>query len=185
MLKLMLTIASFALALTGLTRVGIAAGEAERAVLVLDVSGSMWGQVDNSPKISVARDVIGKLVRNWNPKVRLGLTAYGHREKGNCADIETLVPVGKVDANAIMSIVNNLNPKGKTPLSDAVRQAARDLKYTEERATVILVSDGKETCNANPCAVASELEKNGIDFTVHVVGFDLTKRRKGSAAVHG
>ena len=178
MLKLMLTIASLVIALTGLTRAGLAAGEAERAVLVLDVSGSMWGQVDNTPKIAVARDVIGKLVRNWNPKVRLGLTVYGHREKGNCSDIENLVPVGKVDANAIMAIVNGLNPKGKTPLSNAVRQAARELRYTEERATVILVSDGKETCNANPCAMASELEKNGIDFTVHVVGFDLTNEEK-------
>ena len=164
MLKLMLTTTCVALALASLPREGVAAGQAERAVLVLDVSGSMWGQVDNSPKIAVARSVIGKLVRNWNPKVRLGLTAYGHREKGNCADIETLMPVGKVNANAIMSIVNGLNPKGKTPLSDAVRQAARDLKYTEERATVILISDGKETCNADPCAVASELEKKRYRF---------------------
>ena len=178
MLKILMTIASLVVALTGFARAGVAAGEAERAVLVLDVSGSMWGQVDNAPKIAVARDVIGKLVRNWNPKVKLGLTAYGHREKGNCADIESLVPVGKVDAKAIMTIVNGLNPKGKTPLSDAVRKAARELRYTEERATVILVSDGKETCNANPCATASELEKNGIDFTVHVVGFDLTNEEK-------
>lgn len=37
-----------------------------------------------------------------------------------------------------------------------------------------MVSDGKETCDADPCAAAKELEANGIDFTVHVVGFDLT-----------
>ena len=167
-----------AVLLSGLAQAAIAAEDTERAVLVLDASGSMWGQVDNTSKIAVARSVIGKLMSDWNPQVQLGLTAYGHREKGNCADIETLVPVGKVNADTIMAAVKDLKPKGKTPLSDAVKQAAMDLKYTEERATVILVSDGKETCNADPCAVASELEKNGIDFTVHVVGFDLTEEEK-------
>ena len=178
MLKPVLKAIGLVISLSGLTQAAIAADDKERAVLVLDASGSMWGQVDNTSKIAVARDVIRKLVSDWNPKVQLGLTAYGHREKGNCADIETLVPVGNVNAGTIMAAVKDLQPKGKTPLSDAVRQAARDLKYTEERATVILVSDGKETCNADPCAVAAELEKNGVDFTVHVVGFDLTEEEK-------
>ncbi|MGI9416508.1 MAG: VWA domain-containing protein [Geminicoccaceae bacterium] len=152
--------------------------DAERAILVLDASGSMWGQVEGTPKITIARDVIQGLVEDWNPNVALGVTAYGHREKGNCADIETLVPVGPVNGDQVMSAIGSLNPKGKTPLTDAVRQAAETLKYTEERATVLLVSDGKETCDADPCAAATELEANGIDFTVHVVGFDLTEEEK-------
>ena len=151
---------------------------AERAILVLDASGSMWGQVEGTPKITIARDVIQGLLDDWNPDVELGVTAYGHREKGNCSDIETLVPVGAVSGDRVMSAIGSLNPKGKTPLTDAVRQAAETLKYTEERATVLLVSDGKETCDADPCAAAAELEANGIDFTVHVVGFDLTEEEK-------
>ncbi len=150
----------------------------ERAILVLDASGSMWGQVEGTPKITIARDVIQGLLNDWNSNVELGVTAYGHREKGNCSDIETLVPVGAVDGDQVMSAIGSLNPKGKTTLTDAVRQAAETLKYTEERATVLLVSDGKETCDADPCAAAAELEANGIDFTVHVVGFDLTDEEK-------
>ena len=99
-------------------------------------------------------------------------------KKGNCADIEVLAPLGTVDKPGIMAAIERLNPKGKTPLTDAVRQAAEELRYTEERATVILVSDGKETCNADPCAAAAELEAGGIDFTVHVVGFDLDVEEK-------
>ena len=103
-----------AVVLSGLAQAAIAAEDTERAVLVLDASGSMWGQVDNTSKIAVARSVIGKLMSDWNPQVQLGLTAYGHREKGNCADIETLVPVGKVNADTIMAAVKDLKPKGKT-----------------------------------------------------------------------
>ena len=152
--------------------------EAEKAILVLDASGSMWGQVDGTHKITIAREVIGGLLDEWNPNVELGISAYGHREKGNCADIETLVPVGPVDRQQMMTAVDGLNPKGKTPLTSAVREAAETLRYGEERATVILVSDGKETCDADPCAVAAELEATGVDFTAHVVGFDVTEEEK-------
>ena len=69
---------------------------------------------------------------------------------------------------------DGLSPKGKTPLTEAVRQAAAALKYTEDKATVILITDGLETCNADPCAVARELEASGVDFTAHVVGFGLS-----------
>lgn len=160
------------------TMPALANDASERAILVLDASGSMWGQVEGTPKITIARDVIQGLLDDWNPTVELGVTAYGHRQKGDCSDIETLVPVGAVDGDQVMSAIGSLNPKGKTPLTDAVRQAAETLKYTEERATVLLVSDGKETCDADPCAAAAELEANGIDFTVHVVGFDLTDEEK-------
>lgn len=175
MRKLMLAVAAAALTMSAPAPVAAADDAAERAVLVLDASGSMWGQLENASKMPVARDVIQKLVTNWNPKIQLGITAYGHRQKGDCTDIETILPVGAVDGDAVMSAVNALQPKGKTPLSETVRQAAQALKYTEERATVILVSDGKETCKADPCAVAKELEAAGVDLTVQVIGFDLAE----------
>ena len=146
-----------------------------RVMIVLDASGSMWGQIDGKPKIAIARDVIRGILNGWDPKMDLGLTVYGHRRKGSCSDIQTLIPVGRPDAKAIMRAVDGLNPKGKTPLSEAVRRAAEALKYTEERATVILVSDGRETCGADPCAVGRALEKSGVDFTAHVIGFDVKR----------
>lgn len=142
-------------------------------MLILDASGSMWGQIDSVPKIQIAKDVIGDLVSEWDADMRLGLMAYGHRREGDCGDIELLSPVSDVDAQAIMETVSPLNPRGKTPISASVQQAAETLKYTEERATVILVSDGLETCNADPCALAKTLEETGVDFTTHVIGFDL------------
>ena len=100
--------------------------------------------------------------------------AYGHREKGSCEDIELVVPPARASAGAITAAADGLKFLGKTPLSAAVRQAAESLKYTEDKATVILITDGVETCNADPCAVGTELEQAGIDFTAHVVGFGLT-----------
>ena len=142
-------------------------------ILVLDASGSMWGQIDGKPKMQIAKEVVAKVVGNWKPEDELGLVAYGHRKKGACDDIEVLAEPGKLDASSFLDRVNGLNPKGKTPMTQAVRQAAEALKYTEKQATVILVSDGIETCDPNPCAVAEELEKLGVALTVHTVGFGL------------
>ncbi len=144
-----------------------------RAILVLDASGSMWGQVDGKNKIVIAREVIADMMENWDENVHLGLSAYGHNSKGDCNDIETLIKVGPKTDSKIVEIVNGLNPKGKTPLTAAVKKAAEELKYTEEAATVILLSDGIETCDLDPCAVGKSLEEEGIDFTAHVIGFDV------------
>ena len=153
------------------------AQDKSRAILVLDASGSMWGQIDGKAKITIAQEVIGDLLQSLPPEQELGLTVYGHRRKGDCSDIETMILPGGDTRNAIMMAVSAITPKGKTPLSAAVIQAAEALKYTEERATVILISDGRETCDLDPCAVGRNLEKAGIDFTAHVIGFDISSAK--------
>jgi len=150
--------------------------EKPQAVIIFDASGSMWGQIDGVNKITIAKDALNSVVKEWSPDVELGLTAYGHRKKGDCNDIETLVPVGAVDKDKIISIVKKIQPKGKTPIARSLKKVAEELKFTEEKATIILISDGKESCDANPCDVAKELEKKGIDFVTHVIGFNVDKK---------
>lgn len=146
---------------------------AAKTTLVLDASGSMWGQIDGEAKIAIAKDVVGNLIRTLPDGMELGLTVYGHRRKGDCGDIESLFVPAPGQRDEIISRVNAISPKGKTPLSAAVLKAAEALRYTEERASVILISDGEETCDLDPCAIGRELERTGIDFTVHAVGFDI------------
>ncbi len=154
------------------------AAESERVVFVLDASGSMWGQIEGKAKITIAKEVMNGLIDGLAQDMQVGLFAYGHRSKGDCRDIEMLIPVGPLDRKAMKSKIAALNARGKTPLSAAVQQAAEALRYTEEKATVILVSDGLETCDADPCKLAAELAMSGVDFRVHVVGFDITKEEQ-------
>ena len=145
-----------------------------RTIIILDASGSMWGVVDGKPKIEIAREAIKGLLETIPPETHLGLITYGHRKKGDCQDIELLIPPKKIDQAAFLAAVEGIVPKGMTPLTDAVILAAETLSYTENKATVILVTDGLETCKKDPCAAAKKLEKAGIDFTTHVIAFDLT-----------
>ena len=43
----------------------------------------------------------------------------------------------------------------------------------EENNHVVLISDGIETCEGDPCKVAADLVAKGLNVRVHVVGFDV------------
>ena len=146
---------------------------AGQSILVLDASGSMWGQVGGKTKVEIAREAVAAMLATWPEGEQLGLIAYGHRRKGDCADIEVISQPRPLDKTRFTRDVNALQAKGMTPITASVRLAAEQLKFTEQKATVILVSDGEETCKADPCALGKELEMAGVDFTAHVVGFDL------------
>ncbi|WP_022704803.1 vWA domain-containing protein [Pseudorhodobacter ferrugineus] len=145
-----------------------------KSIIVLDGSGSMWGQIDGRPKLEIAREALAGVLTGLPATTELGLMAYGHREKGNCGDIELMVAPAAGTGPAITAAANKMQFLGKTPLTEAVRRAAAELRSTEEKATVILITDGIETCEADPCALGAELEASGVDFTAHVVGFGLT-----------
>ena len=118
---------------------------------------------------------MGGLVGKWDDGKNLGLVAYGHRSQGDCTDIETLIAPGPLDKASFIDTVGDIKPVGKTPISAAVQHAADLMSYRDNPATVVLISDGVETCNADPCALSAQLAKQGVKFTAHVVGFDLKK----------
>jgi hypothetical protein len=152
----------------------------DSAIVIFDGSGSMKAKVADKSKISIARDVMGSLMQDWNEEIDLGLMVYGHRSKA-CDDIEIVVPVGKPNPTAILDAINSITPKGETPIGASLKMAAEKLNYIESPTTVILVSDGEESCKSDPCAVAKELEKAGVNFTAHVIGYDVSDEKMAKA----
>ena len=147
----------------------------KKTILILDASGSMWGKINGKTKIAIARDVLEDTLQNYDKSFELGLMAYGHRRKKDCSDIELLIEPTINNVKNIIQQVNILQPLGETPIGASVQQAADYLKYKKEKATIILVSDGIETCDIDICALGKRLENEGIDFTIHVIGFGLKK----------
>lgn len=145
---------------------------------ILDASGSMWGEAGSQRKIEAAKDVMGQIVPALAPEVKVGLVAYGHRRKGDCTDIEVLIEAGSDDRAALLEKVKALKPKGKTPISDAVSAVVEQLKTRENETTIVLVSDGIETCAADPCGAVQALKDTGIKFVMHVVGFGVGDQEK-------
>ncbi len=147
-------------------------------MFILDASGSMWGRVEGKAKIAIAKEVMSGLIKDLPDDSVVGLVAYGHRRKGDCNDVEELVPLGKIDKKKLIKTVQGLSPKGKTPISRSVRMTAERIKQMEDETTIILVSDGKETCDPDPCGLVKDLKEAGINFVMHVIGFDVTEEEK-------
>jgi Mg-chelatase subunit ChlD len=154
------------------------APEASSVVIILDGSGSMWGQVEGTTKIAIAKKTMASIVESMPNTARVGLILYGHRREGDCDDVELAVALGPVDKPALSAEIEKLNPKGKTPITRSLRAAAEVLKNQEGSASVVLVSDGEETCDPDPCAATRELKEAGIPFVVHVIGFDVNDEQR-------
>ncbi|MBN1276888.1 MAG: VWA domain-containing protein [Deltaproteobacteria bacterium] len=152
-----------------------AADNYPEVMIILDGSGSMWAQLEGEPRIDTAKKVLQEIVPSLPAEVRIGLTAYGHRLKGRCDDIEVLIPAGSNDRDMLLEKVMAISPKGKTPIAESVRLVVNELKQKETETTIILVSDGLETCHPDPCALVRELRETGIKFILHVVGFAVTE----------
>src|SRR3546814_17703110 len=88
-------------------------------------------------------------------------------------DIESLVALGPLDRDAMIKQIEGLNAIGMTPLTASVKQAIEQLRQTEQSASVVLVSDGLESCGRDPGAVVRAARPSGVDFGLHVVGFEL------------
>mgnify|MGYP001138524072 CR=1 FL=1 len=106
----------------------------------------------------------------------VGLRMYGHRELSTspktCTDTELVIPVKKLDRKAILARANMFKPKGETPLVYSALQTPGDLKPLGG-GTVILITDGEESCKGDPVKAAAELKASGLDIRLNIVGFAI------------
>jgi len=175
MLSKTLALLSAALMLL-LSATGAAADAPAPTVIVVDSSGSMAAQLDGEARLDTARKALAELLEKWPANAPVGVIAYGHRRASDCKDIEELMPIGPVDAPAIEKRLGDLRARGKTPLSASLQAAAELLKQEGKGGTIILLTDGIETCNADPCAVAAALHAADVQMRVHVVGFAIEEK---------
>jgi hypothetical protein len=154
-------------------------------MLIVDFSNSMMQKVDGRRKYETAVDAtqqllgtLSKVVTEGGSIQPVGLMLYGHREpvaRRACNDIQIVVPPGPVNdashRNRIMEAVRRAQPRGMTPIAASLRLAAEALNYRQRPVTLILVSDGVESCQADPCAEARLLREQGVRLIAHVVGY--------------
>ena len=147
----------------------------DRAVqIVVDASQSMWGQIGGQSKMEIAKTTLEE-VSYWLPAdLDLALRAYGNTspsDRKDCADSSLLVPFGERNREYVRHAIAGLRPTGQTPIAFALNQAAHDFGALQSDRTLVLVSDGIESCGGDPVAAARALRQQGI--VVHLIGFGL------------
>ena len=149
--------------------------------IIFDGSNSMWGELpDASRKIEVAKEVFGDLDPALFANREVSLRIYGHRRAGDCADIELAVSPAPADQalGAMAERIDGVTPRGKTPITRSL-QAARD-DLGEREGDILLISDGIETCDPDPCDLVQTWRDAGVGIRVYVVGLGLTEMARGA-----
>jgi len=149
----------------------------ENAMLVFDASGSMAGNLNQGiattmPRINEVRAALAKVLPSITRFRRVGLITYGPGPYQQCNVQLALEPMPDAAA-LIMQEVNALNPAGKTPMTDAVEQAAEVLDYRNKPGLIVVLTDGEETCGGLPCSLGKTLHANAAQLTVHIIGFRM------------
>jgi Mg-chelatase subunit ChlD len=151
--------------------------------IVVDASRSMWGRMGGEPKMVVAKEILED-VSYWFPEdLDLALRAYGSEspsDNADCADSTLLVPFRDQNRESIRYAIAGLRPTGQTPIAYALNQAARDFGTLQNDRTVVLVTDGIESCGGDPVQAAYDLRQQGI--MVHLIGFGLGNAADEDAA---
>lgn len=149
--------------------------------VILDGSGSMWGQLpDGTHKITAAKEVLKGFSADDYAGRELAFRVYGHRRKGDCSDSELVVPFSSPEhaIGQMATFAEGVNPKGKTPISRSLRAAMED--FGDRPGEVILVSDGIETCDEDPCALVRDWRAQNVQIRVHVVGLGLVDKERAA-----
>lgn len=150
-----------------------------KLLLVLDSSGSMKEKAgDGKTKIDAAKKALTGVVDALPDEAQVGMRVYGatvfdRKDKGACQDTQLVVPIGTGNQAKLKAAIGKYKPYGETPIAYSLEQAAKDLG-SEGQRTILLVSDGEETCVPDPCPVAQKIADAGIDLKIDVVGFNVS-----------
>ena len=155
-------------------------------LLVLDASGSMKAALlDGTTRMDAAKTAVARLVTTLDRRTRLGLRVYGDQSptaKKDCKDSRMLGAFDALEANGtdIVEQARAIRPRGYTPITYALTLAAQDLSAEEAISrTIVLVSDGKETCRGDPCAAAKALADADAKLVVHTIGVGVDTVTRG------
>lgn len=165
---------------SALAIVGAPAFAADQAMVVLDLSGSMNRESGNGQaRISMARSTLDEALANLPADLPIGLAAFGGRQAGSCTDIEILAEPRPGAGRPIAQLVRAARGRGETPIGAALQTAADAVDYTENKATLLLVTDGVgDACTVEFCSTVEALESAGADFTIHVLGLGLSEEAR-------
>ena len=149
-----------------------------RILLIFDFSNSMYGLWETDSKINVAKKLVSSLVDSLSPmaNVELALRCYGHQKNyppQDCDDTKLEVPFAYNNAMAIKSKINKLVPKGTTPIALSLEACAKDFPDNKSKNIVLLITDGKEECGGDPCAISAALQSKNIVLKPFIIGIGV------------
>ncbi|MBI4365857.1 MAG: hypothetical protein HY543_03465, partial [Deltaproteobacteria bacterium] len=139
--------------------------------------------VEVETKIHQIRTVINDLLARPVPmgvERHLGLRVFGTQQPAaanTCDDTVQLLPIGPIDSPTVRERLAGITPQGTAPIAHAMERAAEDFpEHPDTDNVLLLIADGGDSCNGDPCAAAERLHAGPRRIITHVIGFDLDQK---------
>ena len=150
-----------------------------RVLFVFDASRSMVGNHGNISRMEGAKKLFNKFIDSLaiQKNMQFALRMYGHTVKyppGDCKDSKLIIPFGKNNIAAIKQKVSEATPTGITPIEHSLTESANDFPDNKAVNMIILITDGIEECDGDPCKARQKLMEKGIVFKPFIIGIGLT-----------
>jgi Ca-activated chloride channel family protein len=131
-------------------------------------------------RIEAAKDLLSKSIDSLRgtPNLEVALRVYGHQspitaDYQDCNDTKLEVPFSVDNFDAINSKIKSISAKGTTPIARSLEAAASDFPDTNSRNIIILITDGLEACDNDPCVIAKKLKDKGVKVKPFVIGLGM------------
>ncbi len=156
----------------------------KRILILLDGSGSMIDPWQNTNKWEVAKKLVVQTIdsiQRSEPDVEIGLRVFGFQSDKSlhdCKDSKLVVPIARNSAAPIKSALQGITPKGYTPIAYSLFLSAGDFISPEAANSIILITDGIENCDGDPCASAQILRDKRITLKPFIIGLGIAEKDK-------
>lgn len=149
-----------------------------RILILLDGSSSMsYEWTKDESRFKAASRIILALMDSMykvNKDVEFALRVYGHQypsQQNNCFDTRLEVMFSKNNIDQMGMRLDALQPIGVSPIAFSLKEAAEwDFeKPLLNSYSLILVTDGAESCSGDICDVVKKLLEKRIDFKPYIL----------------
>lgn len=148
-----------------------------RILFIFDASNSMWGEWQSDKKIHIANRLLSKMIDSLEsyPNTQLALRVYGHQFDSkihNCNDTKLEIPFSYKNHARIKQKLKTIYPKGTTPIAQSLIACEKDFPPVAVNCknVVVLITDGIEECDGDPCLISRKLQRKGIILKPFIVG---------------
>ncbi len=166
-------------------RAGGSDAPADKLMLVLDASGSM-ARRDDAGRTSMqnAQKAMSSALESVPSGTPVGLRVFGSRVDGHgkptpqaCRDTRLVQPLEPLNHERMSNAIHSFTPLGETPIARSLDAAVDDLGTGGKRA-ILLVTDGEESCDPDPCRAVADARAAGVDVRVGIVGLRVDDRAR-------
>lgn len=154
--------------------------EQTNILFLIDASYSMRKNWETKSKWTIAKETVvevaDSLQANLKGEVNFGIRVYGHQSMpvhSDCKDTELLVPIKPNSISILKSRLESISPKGITPLAFSLEETKKDFEGLKGKNILILITDGSESCQGDPCYILKLLMENKVILKPFIIGLDI------------